>query len=578
MNHAARRFFVVAAVIILSGSLASADAQDACRRKKLIECGWDMPDSQHLAGILDQVEKQPFDGVVVQAIGRKDDGSAISLGWGFLDQKWKREWFQSSVDQLKKCKFRRFTDNFVIFNANPGNVDWFDDGGWKNIVEHWRIAAWIARQSGFKGICFDPEPYAPPSSQFSYSAQAGHDKHTFAEYCKKSRQRGREVMRAVTEEYPNITILSFFLNSNSTVQDERSVQADLSRWLAPLGHGLLPAMLDGWLDVAPPTVTVVDGHEPSYPYNSRGAFLEAGNMIRNNCQNLVAPENRAKYRAQVQVGFGIYLDSYWNPKDNPWGWYIDGRGGTRVGRLRENVCDAMSIADEYVWVYGEQFRWWPTPNGAVKPQSWAKALPGCDQMLCYARDPIECAGKDLAKLRASGKGNNLARNGNFSSAKALLLDGKEVVYHDGGNPAGWDNWQTDKSKGTFTWDRHTNAAGGPPGAARIAGVADGCLSQTVHVQPGERYVISAAQRVAGKGQGLIRVRWSTAGKWACESQDVFVYPRSVADSCSAPWSSLLGTVHVPEGVDGMVVLLSASEQTTASDVIWYDNVEVYKLP
>lgn len=104
------------------------------------------------------------------------------------------------------------------------------------------------------------------------------------------------------------------------------------------------------------------------------------------------------------------------------------------------------------------------------------------------------------------------------------------------------------------------------------------MSQTVRVQPGERYVVSAAQRVAGKGQGLIRVRWSTAGKWACASQDAFIYPRSVADSCFAPWSSLLGTVHVPEGVDGMVVLLGESEQPTASDAIWYDNVEVYKLP
>jgi hypothetical protein len=41
---------------------------------------------------------------------------------------------------------------------------------------------------------------------------------------------------------------------------------------------------------------------------------------------------------------------------------------------------------------------------------------------------------------------------------------------------------------------------------------------------------------------------------------------------------LLGAVHVPEGVDGMVVLLGASGQTAASDVIWYGNVEVYKLP
>ena len=117
------------------------------------------------------------------------------------------------MDRLKGCKFQRLTDNFIMLNANPGDVDWFDDAGWRNIVEHWRIAAWVARQSGFKGILFDPEPYAPPHAQFSYSAQPERDKHTFDEYCAKARQRGREVMEAVAEEYPDITIFCFFMNS-----------------------------------------------------------------------------------------------------------------------------------------------------------------------------------------------------------------------------------------------------------------------------------------------------------------------------------------------------------------------------
>ncbi len=554
--------------------LASADAQDARRRKKLIEVGWDIPNSRQLPGILEQAEKQPFDGIVVHALGRKDDGKDIELGFGFLNEKWKREWFQSSVDELKSCKFKRFTDNFVRFYANPGNVDWFDDAGWKNIVEHWRIAAWVAKQSGLKGICFDPEPYAQPHSQFLYSAQPERDKHTFAEYCEKARQRGREVMQAVAEEYPDITILSFFLDS---VTGYAANQADPRRALPSSGYGLLPAMLDGWLDVAPPTVTVVDGHESSYTYNSRAAFLEAGNMIHNTCQNLVAPENRAKYRAQVQAGFGIYLDAYWNPKDSP--WYIDGQGGPRVDRLRANVSDALSVADEYVWIYGEKFRWWPTTNGGVKPELWPEALPGCGYALGIARDPIDFARTEIAKQRASGQPANLARNGNLSADKAASFEGAEVAYHEGGNPAGWDSWQDEKSKGAFTWDRQTTAPGNPPGAARLAGVANGCFIQSFRVQPGERYAVSALQRIQGKGQGAINVRWQTAeGKWTCEVQDVFVYTQAVTAPASSAWAEMFGAVQVPAGAGRMVILLGAAEQPTASDVIWYDNVEVYKLP
>ena len=64
-------------------------------------------------------------------------------------------------------------------------------------------------------------------------------------------------------------------------------------------------------------------------------FLEAALRIKGACQELVSPENRAKYRAQVQVSFGIYLDAYWNPKGSS--WYIDGKGGSRVERLAANV-------------------------------------------------------------------------------------------------------------------------------------------------------------------------------------------------------------------------------------------------
>ncbi len=74
------------------------------------------------------------------------------------------------MNELRKCKFTRFTDNFITIGANPGNIDWFDDEGWQQIVEHWRIAAWLAKQSGLKGLLFDPEPYTLPHSQFSYAA------------------------------------------------------------------------------------------------------------------------------------------------------------------------------------------------------------------------------------------------------------------------------------------------------------------------------------------------------------------------------------------------------------------------
>ena len=78
-------------------------------------------------------------------------------------------------------------------------------------VDHWRLLSRAAREGGLRGILYDAEPYTPPHSQFLYGAQPENEKHSFAEYRVRARQRGREVMQAVADEYPQITILTYRL-------------------------------------------------------------------------------------------------------------------------------------------------------------------------------------------------------------------------------------------------------------------------------------------------------------------------------------------------------------------------------
>lgn len=574
-----RRSLQVLVVAVLTVGVLCSDAcgQDARRRKKLIATGWDQPSSRELPGILREVESRPFDGLVVPVAGRRNDGATASLGWAFSNEKWSRSWFLPEIERLKGCKFQRLTDNFVLMNANPGSVDWFDDAGWESIAEHWRIAAWVARQSHFKGIAFDPEAYSPPHAQFSYAAQPGRGKHSFNEYYAKARQRGRKLMETVAAEYPAITVLSFFMNS---VNATGVGHADPRPALAASPYGLLPAMIDGWLDAAAPQAAFVDGCESAYLYNSRQQYLEAANLIRGACQDLVSPENRAKYRAQVQASFGIYLDAYWNPKDSPAGaWYIDGQGGPRVERLRANLQSALDAADEYVWVYGERFRWWPTSNGGVRKESWPEVLPGCDRILAYVRDPLAYARGELAKLKSQGKAVNLARNGDFASVTAVALNGTVEHYRDGGPPAGWGTWQEDASHGTFTWDRTANAPGGGQGAARAANVRGGCFIQTYRARPGERYAVRAVCRTSGSGDAKIRVRWQTPEeRWTAEPQDRLIFAEPLAGAAADGWSTLFGVVEVPEGAGHLVILLGVAGQTSPQDAAWFDNLELYRLP
>lgn len=164
MGQGHRKILGLALAGLFVASLATAGEPV---RKKLIETGWDMPDTRRLRDSLAQMEQQPFDGVVLEAIGQTGEKKHCPMLLAFVNEKWQRDWFSDCVADLRACKFARFTDNFVLVGANPGNVDWFDDAGWANIVEHWRIAAWLAKQGGLKGILFDPEPYDPPHAPFN---------------------------------------------------------------------------------------------------------------------------------------------------------------------------------------------------------------------------------------------------------------------------------------------------------------------------------------------------------------------------------------------------------------------------
>ena len=535
--------------------------------KKLIATGWDKADTQRLRENIKLMEQRPFDGVFFSAVGKNDAGAPVQLRPAHSNQAWKREWFRNCIADLKATKFTRFTDNFVSIGANPGDVDWFDDDGWKAVVDHWRMAAWIAKQSGTQGVHFDPEPYTKPYAQFSYQAQAEKGKHTFNEYYAKARERGQQVMQAVVEEYPGITVYCYFMNS---VNISATGQKDPRQILVQSGYGLFPAFIDGWLDVAPPGATFVDGCETAYHFNSEREYILHALHMKIACQELVAPENRAKYRAQVQASFGVYLDAYWNPPTSP--WHIDGLGGSRVERLRINTTSALQAADEYVWIYGEKNRWWPTPNGGVNKETWPEALPGSEDALRFARDPVEFARAKIAEMKKAGILINLARNADFGSDKVEGNTGVQQDWKEGGAPAGWNVWQVSDSQGVFSWDREVGASA--KGAARASKVVNGCFIQVADAKPGELHAVRAVVRLQGESAAWVRVRWQTPeNKWTQVGQDVILPVEQTDDE----WREVFGVAAVPEGVGKIVLLLSMANQSAAQDVVWFDDVELYRL-
>ncbi|MGC9317025.1 MAG: hypothetical protein ACP5KN_03185 [Armatimonadota bacterium] len=555
-----RRIAVVGLIALVASNTAGL-AQKTAPPKKLIAVGWDMPNAQRLRENVELMDELPFRGSSLRFTGRNN---SPFLDFAHSREIWKQEDIEQIIEDLAAAQPQRLTDCFLDIKATPGDVDWFDDEGWATIVDHWRTAARVAREGGIPGLLFDPESYRHP--QFEYHSQAEAAEHTFEQYEQMARQRGREVMAAVAEEYPDITIFGLFMLS---IFQRQAGHPSLA--LATNRYGLYPAFIDGWLDAAPPDVILVDGCESAYRFNSNVEYLTAANAIRNTCQYLVSPENRYAYRAQVQVSFGVYLDAYVNPPDSS--WYIDPGDQTPLQRLEENLVSALEAADEYVWLYGEQASWWPTPHPRAGEQRWSELLPGINEVLWAVTDPVEHAARVLAEA-AEGV-QSVLTNGDFSAETAEPPEGPQAADWERENaPAAWSFWQSAAagSEGTPGWDREVGHEA--PGAATIRDVRQGCLIQSVAVAPGERCAVAAWYRLQGEGTPSVRVRWQTAdGSWHAQHKDRFLSTHG----SEGEWQRMVGVVTVPEGAGRLVLLLWVGGQQSEQDVVWWDDAVVFKL-
>lgn len=416
--------------------------------------GWDTPTPAQFRQHVAEFEKWGlFDGTTIKPTRRSGKGTVLAHQ-AFSKEQWHWEEFAEALADLRAAKTTTCSETFLTVYANPGDVDWFDDAGWKEIINHWRLLARLAKQGGLRGLLYDAEPYVKPFSQFDYSAQSGQAKHTFAEYRTKARERGRAVMEALGEEFPAATIFTYRLFSDMLPLLD---SGDLNTALEGNTYGLQPAFVDGWMDAMPSELTIIEGTEDvGYRANSAAEYNAAFTVERLRLQEFLAPENRQKFSRCLRIGQSLYLDAHINPPGNP--WHIDSIGSTPSARLAANLSSALAASDGLVWLYGEKARWWP--GGKTESKLWPEIFPQIQGAILRARDPVGYA-RDLF-TSGSARGNLLA-NGDFAEA-------------DKDRPKGWSPWQDDTSHGTITC---------ADGRLIFRGVAQGVASFKVNATAGD---------------------------------------------------------------------------------------------
>ncbi|HRR34624.1 MAG TPA: hypothetical protein P5026_11025 [Kiritimatiellia bacterium] len=526
--------------------------------KKMIGHSWDLLAVQPADVVrnLDAWEQVPLDGISLALRKKLPDGTSISYGTIMTDPEWKREWFTEDLETLRQCAARHLKHNFLTtFWAPRKRLAWSDDAAWERFARSIGVVAWLAKEGGAKGILIDPEDY-PETRQYFLAA----DDAPFAETAALARRRGAQIMRGIAAEYPDITLLSFWMLSLHphyfADNDPRAVVAE--------NGDLWPAFLNGMLDELPPGAHMIDGDEHGYRYQAaRNDFYLAAWRTQNKALALVEPANRIKYQTQVLAGFGLYLDMYTNPTNSP--WYFGEVEGSRLNHLRLNVSQALDAAQEYIWIYGEKMDWitWKgTPR--EKNPTWEMKLPGFHDTLARIRDPCRWAEQWVVRQRQAGTLTNGVKNSACTPDKAEPGE----AFRQGVLSTGWWIWQEEKKRqGVFGTE--TQKGRGDTWSLCAVGVEQGCFGTSVPAVPGSEFIVEAyAQGV----KPALTVYWKRNGAWDWSL-------RGAAIRFEAPgpdgWRRALGRVQVPQGADELVMMLGVRQ--AVGERTWFDDAGIYLL-
>ena len=321
--------------------------------KKLIEFGWDEPDTRFMREHIKELQASPFDGCIFHVNYRLHNGTQRS----FTSDLWGRARFAASdLDSarldLQATPFGRFRENFLRVDVTPGDLDWFEDHS--TVMSNLELAARLAKQGGCPGILLDTEPYR--GALWDFHAQTKAHAHSWDELSAQVRKRGAEAMAALERGYPGLTV---FLSVAYTWPLYESMGG--RHPLADMRYGLLPSFLDGMISAASDSVVIVDGHEASYPYRDPAKFAATADSMRRGVLRIVAQPER--YSRRLSVAFAIWLD-FNSPK---LGWHVDRPESNYFtpAAFAVSVQAAFDHADHYVWIYSQEPRWW-TPEGGRK--------------------------------------------------------------------------------------------------------------------------------------------------------------------------------------------------------------------
>jgi len=309
--------------------------------------GWDSPTVSYVRQNITRMEAMPFDGLVMKVHFIDSYGATRKLSdhvFGNNPITW--EGLRQSILDLRAIPFSRYKENFIRLNLEPGNVDWFEN--YAQILSNIRTASKLIPQNpSMRGVFLDLEDYY--SGIFHYPSQPAAAQHTFAAYQAQVLRRGQEVMEALLEQNPGITIfLPFGYEKAPTDEALHSTHK----------YGLLWSFLDGMLGAAHDNTRIISGYANSFAYDTPGDYDRGVRLMRE--RSILQTAYQSQYATRVFPGFGVWMDLF--ATSSTWNSSNPALNIRPPDKFYKATGFALQRTYQYIWVYTQQVDWWNSIN------------------------------------------------------------------------------------------------------------------------------------------------------------------------------------------------------------------------
>jgi len=327
---------ILCGVLVLCQAGAAAPSAATATSSSLIYCGWfgnTIPTPAFIAANKSFLETQPFHGLVAYL---RNDTSGLNVTTSLMTTTPVSYTAIASVlAPMRGATFATLRENFgLVQGSRP--PDFFDD--WSVTIQNFANAALALKDAGLKGIVFDNEQYVSPWG--NYPTGVKYSSRTLAEYQVQARLRGRQVMQAMTAQFPGLAILTLH---GPTISEPLVPQPLFPLWC--MANELQGPFFSGMAEGLPSGALNIDGGE-LYHLRTADEFLRAYTWRKYtlpsdaiNCA-FIPPALRPSWPGLSSISFGVY--------DRPF-------GGAAMDPtiLRSTLANALRQADRYVWFYTE---------------------------------------------------------------------------------------------------------------------------------------------------------------------------------------------------------------------------------